>query len=49
MLADPLFHGLNQNSLETKISQLRIGVLHHQGEHSKAFLLHVVKTIFIEF
>lgn len=48
MLVHPLFHCLNQNSLETKVSHLHISILNHQGEHGKAFLLHAVKTIFIE-
>lgn len=49
MLVHPLFHGLNQNSLKTKASHLHISILNHQGEHGQAFLLHVVKTLIIEF
>lgn len=48
MVAHPLAQGLTQNSLKRKANHLYISILNHQGEHGKAFLLHVVKTIFIE-
>lgn len=49
MMVHPLFHVSNENSLKTKASPLHSAILKHRGEHSKAFLLHVVKNICIEF
>lgn len=40
---------LTQNSVKKKGNHLYISILNHQGEHGKAFLLHVVKTVFTEF